>query len=239
MTDTVATGAIHDTPDVSPSATGSLRTMLGVKSAVRKVLVAGDRIHSGPGRGLRVEGTDSVRVHLGLYEAELNGWIRRLATPGTAVFDIGAQIGFDALMFARLTRGAPVLTVEGDPALAPTIRRNVNRNGLRDRVAVHTGWVGDGSAGTVTLDGLARDYFQPGFVKLDIEGSEGATLAGAPELLDSCDRWLVETHGLDQDNICLAALAAAGFRVDTVSPRRWLPDHRPLDHNRWLVATRG
>jgi len=175
---------------------------------------------------------------LGLYEIELNRWIRRLVGPTTPTFDIGAQYGFEALMFAQL--GAPcVLTVEADPDLRSLIQHNLDRNHVADRVTVEIAWIGDGSDGTVTLDQLAATYFAPGFVKMDIEGAEAAAFLGAAATLETCDRWLIETHGLAEENDCVRAFAERGFRIEAVSPRRWLPDRRPTEHNRWVVAYRG
>lgn len=178
-----------------------------LKAVVKSPFLASGRVWTGPARGIHLEGPSSLRVYAGLYEVELNHWIRQLVDPDTSVFDIGAQHGFDALMFAQL--GAPrVLTVEADPELESLIHRNIERNKMVDRVDVDIRWVGDGTDGTVTLDDLASWNFMPNFVKMDIEGAEATVLRSAPEVLKKCDRWLIETHGLDVENECLAILAA-------------------------------
>jgi hypothetical protein len=208
-----------------------------MKSAVKAPFLRSGRVWSGPAKGVHIEGPESLRIFTGLYEIELNRWIRQLVGPETLVFDIGAQYGFDAIMFAQL--GAPkVLTVEADPGLKALIERNISRNRMADRVTVDINWVGDGMEGTVTLDELAAKTFMPGFVKMDIEGAEAQAFQGAKEVLKGCDRWLIETHGLDIENECLSVLAESGFLVNTVNQRRWLPDRRPISHNRWLIAQR-
>jgi len=184
-----------------------------------------------------LEGPSSLRVYAGLYEIELNRWIRKLIGPTTDVFDIGAQYGFDALMFAQL--GAPrVLTVEADPELEPLIRGNIERNGMVGRVSIDINWVADGTEGTTTLDELAAKTFMPDFVKMDIEGAEARALRAAPEVLEKCGAWLIETHGLDVENECLSILSGHGLLIETVNQRTWLPDRRPIGHNRWLIARR-
>jgi hypothetical protein len=70
------------------------------RTLLKGTLAQRARIWSGPGRGLHLEGPDSARVYLGLYEIELNRWVRRLVTPGSNVFDVGAQFGLFALMCA-------------------------------------------------------------------------------------------------------------------------------------------
>jgi hypothetical protein len=208
-----------------------------MKAEAKATLAKVGRVWSGPGRWMRLTGPESARIYLGLYEIELNHWIRRLAGPGVETFDIGAQYGFDAIMFARLTHSR-VLTVEADKELEDLIRENIGRNGLTRLVQPHFGWVGDGTDGTVTIDQLSSDHFVPSFVKLDIEGAEGAALRGATETLSKCDSWLIETHSLAVENECLGILTDHGFRIEIQNQRRWLPDHRPTEHNRWVVAIR-
>jgi hypothetical protein len=208
-----------------------------MKQFLKSALTSDGRIWSGPARGLRLSGPESARVYLGLYEIELNRWIRRLVRPGDRCFDVGAQYGLDALMFARES-GAAVITVEGDPALRPIIEQNCARNGLDTKIAVEVAWIGDGRSGTLTLDALAELHFWPDFVKLDIEGHEAAALRGSPGTLARCRAWLIETHGLATENECLPLLCEAGYRIEIVNPRSWLPDRRVISHNRWLIAVR-
>lgn len=209
-----------------------------MRALTKAALQKSGRVWTGPGRGLRLHGPDSARVYLGLYEAELNRWIRRLVKPGVRTFDIGAQFGLDALMFARLSRAA-VLTVEADRALEPVIRGNLAANGMAERIETAFAFVGDGHDSTVSIDQLATRHFVPGFVKMDIEGAEAAALRGAPATLSRCDRWLIETHGRDIEDACVALLADHGFRIEVQNARRWLPDLRPAPHNRWVIAVRS
>ncbi|HXN62726.1 MAG TPA: FkbM family methyltransferase [Acidimicrobiales bacterium] len=210
---------------------------MALKASVKAPFLKSGRVWTGPARGAHLEGPNSLRVYSGLYQVELNRWIRRLLAPRPAIFDIGAQYGFDAIMFARL--GSPeVLTVEANPELKGVIERNVQRNDMGDRVTIDINWVGDGTGDTVTLDQLAEGSFMPGFIKMDIEGAEASALRGAPRVLRDCDRWLIATHSLDVENECLTLLCQHGFLIETVDQRRWLPDYRPTVHNRWIIARR-
>ncbi|MBV9357982.1 MAG: FkbM family methyltransferase [Chloroflexi bacterium] len=132
-----------------------------------------------------------------------------------------------------------MLTVESDGRLEAVIRRNIRANRLESLIEPRVAMVGDGRPGTVSIDQLASEHFMPGFVKMDIEGAEASALRGAPCTLSRCDRWLIETHGLDVENECLALLADHGFRVELQNTRRWLADHRPTEHNRWVIAVRS
>jgi hypothetical protein len=81
-------------------------------------------------------------------------------------------------------------------------------------------------------------HFSPDVVKMDIEGDEADALRGAENVIDHARAWIIEVHGLEQEHECMAVLTAFGYRTNIVLPRRWLPDKRPIAHNRWIVAYR-
>jgi hypothetical protein len=193
----------------------------------------------GLARGCRIRADlrqDSLRVILGLYEYELNSYIRELCAPGTRTFDIGGQIGLEALMFARLS-GSQVLSVDADWECCQAIHSNAALNGsVGSLISVREAFVGN-SADDVSLDRLVDETFVPGFVKLDIEGSEAEALRGGRQLLsEHRPAFLVEVHGRDVEDECIDILRAHQYHLSTVNPRTWLPDKRPMTHNRWLVA---
>ena len=198
------------------------------------------RLPVGIGRGLRM-GVDfhrgETRLYLGLYEAELNRHLRAIARPGYKSFDIGGQYGYDALVLAKLT-GGPVLSVELDPALALEIAENAAANPGLPTITIETAFVGatDGD-GQIKIDTLAERHFMPDLLKLDIEGGEVDALRGADRVLTERRPAIqLEVHGREIEWECLAILRDAGYDPPTVvDRRRWLPEHRPIEHNRWLI----
>lgn len=178
-----------------------------------------------------------TRLFLGLYEMELNRHLRAIARRGHRSFDIGGHFGYDALLLAKLT-GGPVVSVECDADLATEIRGNAAINPELPDITVETSMVtAEDGDGCVTIDALARRYFTPDLLKLDIEGGEVDALRGASRVLrDRKPAILLEVHGEEQEWECLVLLRAAGYRPPTtIDRRRWLSEHRPLAHNRWLV----
>ena len=128
--------------------------------------------------------------------------------PGSVFVDVGAYLGYYGLSAARL--GASVVMVEANPATATLLERNIDANGLRERVTVHHCAVG-AEQGTATFhvgrgDGSSDGFTDPGAVrqkievpvqrledlvgtadvlKADIEGAEVEMLRGMPRLLAS------------------------------------------------------
>jgi hypothetical protein len=200
------------------------------------------RLPLGLGRGITMEidFDRDARYWLGLYEVELSRHIRALCAPGSACFDLGSASGYYALVFAQ--RGASrVLALEADPNVSARLRRNVAANPeLAPRIEVSERRIGVETAeGALPLDELAygADGVVPDLVKMDVEGNEVLALRGAQRLLaERKPHVIVETHSEDLDAGCRWLLEDHGYAVEAVEPRRWAPEVRTLDFNRWCVA---
>ena len=170
------------------------------------------------------------------YEPDMLAKIQEIYLPGTAIVDVGANIGNHTVFFAAIL-GAPVLAIEPYGPNHDLLQVNIAANGLEQRVCTHrvalgeregTGSIQIGDAsnlGTVSvqpgngdvpirsLDGILRD--QPmgnrpiGLIKIDVEGNEGAVLAGAvgtilrwrPDIVieaDRTDRFLATARQLHE-----------------------------------------
>lgn len=203
------------------------------------------RLPFGIAAGIRIEIDFSVqtKMFLGMYEVELNKHLRRLVRPGCKSFDVGAQFGYDALILAKLS-GARVASIECDAGVIPELRRNIESNPtLRDHIELIDGFVAattDPARGTVALDDLAYGggLFVPDFIKMDIEGGELDALMGSRRILEERrPDLLIETHSAQLEAECLDFVGAYGYRGSIVDARRFLPDYRPTEHNRWFVAS--
>ncbi len=193
----------------------------------------------GLARGIRmnVDFTDLTRTYLGLYEIELNRFLRRMLTPGVTAFDIGVQYGYDTLTIAKLT-GAPVAAFERDPRWVEHMTANFALNpGIGDLITPVVGAVGD-EPGQIGLDDWAYGVgFVPDFIKLDIDGGEVGALRCARRILsERRPDLIVETHTPALEQECGRILLEHGYRPTIVHQRGLWPDLRPTEHNRWLVA---
>ena len=123
--------------------------------------------------------------------------------PGMRVVDVGANIGYMLLLFECAVGAAgEVLCIEPSPENLPTLRRNIECNGLRNvrlveaavgssrgqvgfRAGINGGVTGGSDSAyqvpMVTLDTLVPDRVD--FLKIDVDGYEGQALLGATEVL--------------------------------------------------------
>jgi hypothetical protein len=111
------------------------------------------------------------------------------------------------------------------------------------RLELHPGFAGRGEPPLWrTLDHLAAGVPSPVFIKIDIDGPEAEVLADGKETLRHRDcRLLIETHSPEAEAGCLAQLRELGYTTRVISPAWWrlfLPERRPIPHNRWLAAWR-
>lgn len=197
-------------------------------------------VRAGLNNGMRwIVGSSTHGCWLGHYEIDKQQEVRRLVIPGMKVFDVGANAGFYTLAFARLVGEAgQVWAFEPLAENVHSLRKHVALNRLANVTVVQaavsdvSGMSGfaladDNSMGHLTEEGdylvptIALDEFcagpcggYPDFIKLDVEGAEGAVLKGAKETL-SKGRPIVmlALHGRDQERECLQLLLGHGYRL--------------------------
>lgn len=200
-------------------------------AAYRKILL-------GPAAGVkvRIDFAHQSRLYFGLYEYELAPYFRELIYPGAKCFDVGGADGYDALMQAKLSGDAGVVTFECEQRFADELQRTLDQNAYK--VQVVRAYAGDVDSGdNITLDAAAQKYFMPDFIKLDIEGAEMRALRGAARILEQRKpNLLVETHAAHLETECIALLRGYGYEPKIVDQRRWFKERRPTAHNRWLIC---
>lgn len=154
------------------------------------------------------------------------------------VVDLGANVGFSVLYFARTFGRARILAFEPHPRNSSSLQRNVGLNGLESRVEIfqeaaccspgllrltdseNTSRVSQ-SEGSIVVRGT--DIFerlkseQVDVLKMDIEGGEYALLSDR-RFFDLAPRFLImEWHGTHEGRLgsewCEATLTLKGYRV--------------------------
>lgn len=128
---------------------------------------------------------------------------RSLLKPGMRVVDVGANVGYYALMIARgVGPDGSLLAIEPEPANLEELTRNVRLNGIENATILPLACgradgtarlrpgmngrieLGAGQGSEVTIRSLDSVLDRPvDLIKVDVEGFEGEVLAGAERIL--------------------------------------------------------
>jgi hypothetical protein len=216
-----------------------------MKQAIKRLLVPNGRhlrrLRGGLAKGMLMEldlANQSQR-YWGLDERELVTAFRRFIPACQSLIDVGANDGYYTMAFLQ-SKAARVVACEPGPPMEQLLA-NAHANGFEpgERFTAERRFVGSGE-GCVSIAELVRDLPRPVFLKVDIDGGEVDLLQSA----EGCDalsdlRWLIETHSKELEAGCIRWLEAHGYTTRIIYNAPWrvlLPEQRPLEHNRWLVA---
>jgi len=180
--------------------------------------------------------------YLGLWERETYRAIRAVAGQIDWAVDVGAGRG-ELCLYLLIVGCCPhVYAFEPNRQEAAELRTNFTLNGSRKKGELHLAekFVGTGPD-AVRLDDLPLDRFKRGFIKIDVDGAEIDVLKSGQLLLTSArPSILLEVHSVDLEEDSIAMLRGFGYKIKIIDNAWWrvfLPEQRPLDHNRWLMAT--
>ena len=217
---------VVDIMNALPSPVAALFRAGGIRARMLRPLV--DRlvpdhptqvvVLSGPGRGLRllIHPRHEKYYWTGLHEEHVQSAIADALTPGMSFWDIGAHVGFFALLASRL--GGDTVQVhafEPMPGNFDRLKTNIEANALSniqphcvalsDEVGSSvfmttgsslTGHLAQGKGeategtvrvNTVTIDSIASDSGGvPDLLKIDVEGAEGRVIRGAARTIQAC-----------------------------------------------------
>jgi FkbM family methyltransferase len=186
-------------------------------------------------------------LFFGLHEFPDMAFALHLLREDDLFVDIGANVGTWSVLAAKL-RKAEVVAFEPDPETASRLIRNLEANGIRNRVSIELVALGaeEGNIGfTVGRDAMNRVATsadesarlvpirrldtvlagkRPLFMKIDVEGHEEAVLAGAERILAQPSLLALQIETVS--DAAAVQLKAAGFHRRFYDPiRRELTDY--------------
>jgi FkbM family methyltransferase len=195
-------------------------------------------------------------IYCGLHEFADMGFLLHLLRKGDLFVDVGANIGSYTVL-ASAVIGATTIAAEPDPVTMAALKRNIEVNGIGDRVTTIEAAIGKApgflrfTVGLDTINHVATDTDQetrevsvrtlddvtngtsPVFLKMDVEGFEDQVIAGATELLKNGSLLAVATE-TDSEPV-IAALLGAGFARKHYDPfTRVLSDESVHQHSNAL-----
>lgn len=180
--------------------------------------------------------------YLGLYEVELSKHFKAICKPGLICWDIGASVGYDSLLMAKLT-GTSVVAFEPDARGIEVFQKNMKANGdLGASVQLVPRFVSlEPTDSAISIDSFLNqpNTTPPDVLKIDVEGAEMAVLRGAARTIEKYHpSILLEVHSSALEAECLSFLTELRYRPEIVARRKWLKETRPIPHNRWIIATK-
>jgi precorrin-6B methylase 2 len=226
---------------------------MSLKAVVKHALFGqpGERprtINRGLLKGLRFNidtASRSMRL-MGMEERELTADVRRLASRAVSALDIGANDGWYAVYFASCPNIQKVYAFEPQPDVVRRLEDNLALNdpSFAKKVTCVKKMVGNRNDDSwCSIDEIAPDLARPAIIKVDVEGGEMEVFRGAAKMLakDGC-MIVLETHSANLEVQCQKFLNEMGYKtriVDNGWYRAFIPESRLIEHNRWMIATRG
>ncbi len=198
-------------------------------------------------RGIRLnlDLRSQAQVYLGLWERETYAFVRKTAQKAQWSVDVGSARGEFTLYFLKCPRMKKILAVEPWDFVSDMMQENLALNGATGdpRLTLVKKYIRTSTeAGHITLDTLALDLHQLGFIKIDVDGGELEVLRSGHELLTQGHvSLLVETHSLELEDSCMKLLSEWGYQCKLIKNAWWrsfVPEVRLVEHNRWFSAVR-
>jgi FkbM family methyltransferase len=218
--ETAIRGFLSAHPRIKAGARLVMRTRDAIRALPARLFGLGyvsRRIEGGPLKGLWFIAAKRVYYShwfwKGTYEIASCEFLRDTVAPDAVCYDIGANIGYHAMIMATSAKSGRVYAFEPIPAVCAILEKNAALNGLGNITVVNQA-VGNQSGvltltrsilidqasrrdsaviGTdeesiecksVTLDAfVAQGHEPPTFLKIDVEGAEGEVMAGGENVL--------------------------------------------------------
>lgn len=191
-----------------------------------------------------------IATHKRLYEDDLCRFLYHAGLPGMTLLDIGANIGNHTLLWSGIV-GNRTIAVECEPGNLRRLARNIELNGIEDKVRIlpvaafrrsaEGNVVVDNPAnsgkarveiaagGTVALRAMDDVVDEPVHViKVDVEGLEVDVLMGARQLIERHRPLIVVEGSTADDYAAIRDLLAAS---DYAAAKRfcWTPSYLFVD----------
>ncbi|MCA1777706.1 MAG: FkbM family methyltransferase [Loktanella sp.] len=199
-------------------------------------------------------------IYCGLHEYVDMRFVLDTLTPDDLFVDIGANIGSYTVLGSKVCC-ARTIAVEPDPETANAPRRNIDVNGIKDRVSVIEAALG-ATAGTVSFT-VGRDTINrvaqpedelvravavrtldevlggevPKVIKIDVEGFEAEVFRGGQATLADKRLEAIITEARDDD--VMDMLGRAGFVQAYYDPERATLENLPTIPSNNTLMVRG
>ncbi|HVX51513.1 MAG TPA: FkbM family methyltransferase [Chitinophagaceae bacterium] len=202
------------------------------------------RIFFGKAKGIRLcmDPNYNAQKIIGSYEHEIQSVFVKQAKRSDCFFDIGAAEGYYSLLYKKYNPLGEVYLFDIDKNLRSVQEAHFALNKIADGFHLYFKSVSDkNDEWQISPDSLHIKNNKV-LIKVDVEGAESVVLRGMNHLLKENDCWLIiETHSKQLEKDCMSFLTQHGYHTKIINNAWWrffIPERRPLSHNRWLAAWR-
>lgn len=222
-------------------------------------------IRSGPLQGKRWIAASGSNFISGRYEPEKTATIERAVQADDIIFDIGAHVGYFAVLMAGLAGpGGKVFAFEPRPLNQRYLERHIRVNGcdnievlhlcvgahcgpalLETRTGTGTGYVsatGGTAVEMVSIDEMVESARlpPPTFMKIDVEGGEMGVLRGARRTIERVrPRMVLATHTDELDRECHEFLGELGYTLTDIGQLKGDVEYLVLPTEAGSIPSRG
>jgi hypothetical protein len=195
------------------------------------------------GISMEIDPAHNTQRLYGLYEREIARAVGKYTKQANTIVDIGAHDGYYTVTFSVLNPNAKIFACEPEQEFKGKCLRNLNLNRLsfNGRITWVPKFIGsEDKENFISLDNLLKEAQEPIFIKMDIDGGELEALQSGSEIIKSKTCLLVvETHSPELEKDCISFLSALEYQCKIIPNTWWrvfIPELRPIEHNRWFLA---
>lgn len=221
-----------------------------MKDFLKKMLISNKvdfySIKFGIAKGLKFElnPSHSSQIIWGLNELEIHSYFKKYALKTDFILDIGAAFGYYSLIYRKINRQGKIFAFEpGVGRFHKQIVSNFNKSGYSmeniELIGKMVGCSNDNDF--VKID----DYFsnkknQKILFKIDVDGGELDVLkSGFNSFKNNECYFIIETHSPQLEKDCIEFMKENGYQTKIIKNawyRKFVPENRPLELNRWFIA---
>jgi hypothetical protein len=218
-----------------------------VKKFIKSIFVKDDAIQTikfGAAKGIRmhIDTTSKTQRVLGLDEKEIQKPFVLFAKKCAVFFDIGGSDGYYSLIYRKHNPNGVIYNFEAQERFQREQKEHFALNNFSPINHSFSKFVSDkDDSNHLKLDSIFNESGKNLLFKIDVDGGELDVLKGMVETIknNSC-YFIIETHSQQLERDCIDFLQEKGFKtkiIDTGWYRTFVPENRPIEHNRWFVAS--
>ena len=219
-----------------------------MKKQLKKIVFGSNpiqRIKAGIAKGIKMNidiNSKSQRV-LGLDEREIQKAFKEYSKMATHFFDIGGSDGYYSLIYRKFNPSGVIYNFEAQEHFKKEQVVHFNMNSFNPIQFQFSKFVSDlNDDKNISIDELFKETNQKLLFKIDVDGGEMDVLNGMHNTIKNnrC-YFIIETHSLQLEMDCIKFLENYGYKttlIDVAWYRKFVPEDRPTEHNRWFTAVK-